>query len=243
MPPGSDVYAKATFIGRDDDSYALAVRALPLLEDRPKPRLLDLGCGTGGIAIAAASACGSLEAVAIDMSPDNVRLAHQAAAQHGLADRLEAVVGDYMEWRASPFDVIISNGVLHLIAGTDGALAAKLAGDLRPGGTLIVTMPVRSPGNWVRTLLRRIWSITPTSFDAAVVRIAGWLYPHFSPAALAARIPYLRVRPHRLYDPRLEQVLAAAGLIKIIDEPWPSASIAKFTHRLLGWRRTLSGAG
>jgi hypothetical protein len=127
-----------------------------------------------------------------------------------------------------PFDLIISDNVLHFIKSKDDALASRLASDLRPGGTLAATLPVESIGNSLRILLRRIWRTLPPGADRLAFALGRRIYPHFTPEALADRLPYLRGVPVRLVGPRL---------LDILDLLWHSPSAAKLGHHLLIWRR------
>lgn len=61
-----------------DEVLAIALQKLAL---RPGDRVLDLGCGTGAVAIAAATTAG--EVVAIDRRPEAVAYARNAAAGAG----------------------------------------------------------------------------------------------------------------------------------------------------------------
>jgi release factor glutamine methyltransferase len=59
--------------------------------------VLDVGTGSGCLAIALASHCPKVRVVAIDVSPEALELAHQNAKRHGLAERIRFLQGDLFE--------------------------------------------------------------------------------------------------------------------------------------------------
>jgi len=78
---------------------------------RPGQRLLDIGCGWGGLIIYAAQHFG-VEATGITLSKPQADLANQRIAQAGLEDRCRAVVQDYRELDDEPsFDALASIGM------------------------------------------------------------------------------------------------------------------------------------
>lgn len=74
-------------------------------------RVLDLGTGSGAIAIALAAERPDLRVVASDQSRNALEVAAANVARHGLGDRVELRAGDW--WAAvgdaPPFDVVVSN--------------------------------------------------------------------------------------------------------------------------------------
>jgi len=109
----------------------------PVLERLPASgRLLDVGCGHGLYANAAALRTPGLDVLGIDPSPDKVRWAQATVAGRPRirfrAERLEDVVED-------PFDAVAVLDVLYLVPR--GEWAAFLGGcreRLRPGGRLLL---------------------------------------------------------------------------------------------------------
>jgi len=72
---------------------------------------LDLGTGSGCLAIALAVHCPEAKIFATDISPEALDLARQNAARHNVLERLEFLLGDAFTAFTSPeaFDLIISN--------------------------------------------------------------------------------------------------------------------------------------
>ncbi len=113
---------------------AMCLRAL---ENRLRPRqaVLDLGAGTGILAIAAAK-LGAGRVLALDIDPQAVKAARENVALNGVRGVVEVREGTLPEGAPGRrFDLIVAN-----ISGlTIERLAANLAGALRQSGTLIVS--------------------------------------------------------------------------------------------------------
>jgi len=231
------IYEGLHFESRQDVAGTLAELALSFVSDHPQPRLLDLGCGTGAVSIAALTRRIDLTAVALDISPANVESTRAAAAKADVAHRLVIACADYMRWDGGPFDLIVSDGVLQLIEASDSDLGRRLAAHLLPGGRLIATMPFHCWANSLRILVRRIWRRLPAATDRLLMVTARRFYPNFSSEFLAERLPYLRITPVRLLNEQLVAEFDSHGLQLIERAPWPSASAAKLDHKLLIWKK------
>jgi ribosomal protein L11 methyltransferase len=112
---------------------------LEALEDavRPGDRVLDVGCGSGILAIAAAK-LGASEVYAVDIDPTCVRITSENAAANGVSIQSGAgTLGDAWPFAPPPsgFDVVAAN----IIAPAIIEMAADLHGTLRPGGILIAS--------------------------------------------------------------------------------------------------------
>lgn len=100
----------ATLVPRPETEL-LVVKALALLEGRGQKRLLDLGTGTGCIAISVLTENPTVQAVATDIAADALHAAQMNAETHGVARRLELREGAWFEplEPGESFDVIVSN--------------------------------------------------------------------------------------------------------------------------------------
>jgi ribosomal protein L11 methyltransferase len=96
-------------------------------------RVLDVGCGSGILAIAALK-LGAGEAFGIDTDPIAIEATTANAARNRLARRIRAREGS-LPTGAGPFDVVLAN----LIAGLLVPLAPLLRDELRPGGVLLAS--------------------------------------------------------------------------------------------------------
>ncbi|MFL5725783.1 MAG: 50S ribosomal protein L11 methyltransferase [Chloroflexota bacterium] len=103
-------------------------------------RVLDVGCGSGILVIAAAG-LGAACALAVDTDPIAVDSTTANVARNDLAGRVEAREGSLPTGEAAEargggqFGVVLAN----LIAGVLVPLAPLLRGELAPGGTLLAS--------------------------------------------------------------------------------------------------------
>jgi ribosomal protein L3 glutamine methyltransferase len=72
-------------------------------------RVLDIGTGSGCIAIAAAHYCRDVQVDATDISPEALAVAARNVAQHGLGNRVELFEADLFPPAARTYRVIVSN--------------------------------------------------------------------------------------------------------------------------------------
>ncbi len=92
------------------ETELLVETAIKLLAAKSAPRILDLGAGSGAIAVALAKEIPSAEIVAADISKDALEIALANARRHGVEKRTSFVAGDLFEAVAEmKFDAIVSN--------------------------------------------------------------------------------------------------------------------------------------
>src|SRR5207245_1689757 len=77
---------------------------------QPGMRLLDIGCGWGGMAVHAARHHG-VTAVGVTLSTRQAELAEKRVAEAGLTDRVEIRKQDYRDVADGPYDAISSIGM------------------------------------------------------------------------------------------------------------------------------------
>ncbi|MEE8393055.1 MAG: 50S ribosomal protein L11 methyltransferase [Rhodospirillales bacterium] len=102
-----------------------------LADDRRFGRVLDMGAGSGILAIAAARTWGA-KVIAADSDPKAVMVSAQNASLNGISDLVRAVesdgygAGEIVKGR--PFDLIASNILANPLISMAGDLSASLAG-------------------------------------------------------------------------------------------------------------------
>lgn len=107
--------------------------ALDFLHGRPDATVLDIGTGSGVIAIAIAVNAPRSRIVALDISKVSLEVAADNARRHGCADRIVLLQGDCfaaLEDQAQPFDLIVSNPPY--IAETELSALAPEVRDFEP---------------------------------------------------------------------------------------------------------------
>ena len=220
---------------RSDRMRDIVLEHVP--RDRPI-RLLDLGCGTGSLLFRLANALPAAELVGIDVSPPNI-----AAAQHRndaeFSGRLRFVVADYLAFRDPVFDVIVSDGVLHLISAATSALIAKLAADLKADGLLVCDMPYDCAYNRVLAAVRRVLRMIRSPITDTMILAAGRLLhsQQMDDDRLRERVQYMYVPPERMMDAPLVGALTAAGLRQTATHQNPSTSPSQLRHNVTVWTK------
>jgi cyclopropane-fatty-acyl-phospholipid synthase len=107
------------------------------LELRPGERLLDIGCGFGGLLIHAARQYG-VEGVGITTSRRHCERGNATIARLGLAGRIHLELRDHRTV-AGPFDKIVSVGMMeHLPRAEYGRYVDRIAGALAAQGLALV---------------------------------------------------------------------------------------------------------
>ena len=113
------------------------LQALEGVAHRRPRRVLDLGCGSAVLAMAAARLL-HVPVLAVDIEPWSVRVAAENAAMNGLRNLVRPRWGkgwDAPSIRAAaPFDLVFAN----ILARPLCRMAPRLARALRPGGTAIL---------------------------------------------------------------------------------------------------------
>ncbi|MEN4448942.1 class I SAM-dependent methyltransferase [Mycobacterium sp. SM3041] len=136
----------ATLEEAQENKYRLVFDKLRL---QPGDRLLDVGCGWGGMVRYAARH--GVQATGVTLSAEQAGWAQRAIADEGLADLARVVHGDYRDVREGNFDAVSSIGLTeHIGVANYPAYFRFLRDRLRPGGLLLnhcITRPHNRAGN------------------------------------------------------------------------------------------------
>lgn len=148
------LYSCAYFSRPEEDLDAAQKRKLDYLcrklRLRPGERLLDIGCGWGGLVIHAARECG-VEARGITLSREQADFAKERIRREGLDGRCSVEVCDYRDARdAAGFDKVVSVGMFeHVGKALLPVYFRKAWSLLKPGGVFlnhgIASNPLSSP--------------------------------------------------------------------------------------------------
>jgi SAM-dependent methyltransferase len=151
-------------------------------------RVLEVGCGTGGLLVAAARA--GIAITGVDIAARWLVAARRRLADEGLSVPLLAAVAEQLPWPDGEFDTVVADSVLEHLNEPAAALREWLR-VLRPGGRLIVW----SPNRYMLTTDPHLglWGL-------------GWLPRRWLPA-------YLQLRGRRAWPPRTLSAAAAARLV------------------------------
>jgi cyclopropane-fatty-acyl-phospholipid synthase len=135
-------YSCAYFAAPDDDLETAQERKLDYLcrklRLRPGERLLDIGCGWGGLLIYAAQHYG-VEADGITLSPHQAELARERIKQAGLERRCHINICDYREVnKPGSYDKLVSVSMVEHVGEAPLPTYFKCAWELlRPGGVFL----------------------------------------------------------------------------------------------------------
>jgi ribosomal protein L11 methyltransferase len=131
--------------------HATTRMCLERLEElvRPGDRLLDMGSGSGVLAIAAAK-LGAREVLALDVDPTAVTVARENVSVNGLSDVVnveEGSIESLLGRTGSLFDGVVMNIITEVIVEM---MERGLCSFLRPDGWLIASGIIASTGRQVR---------------------------------------------------------------------------------------------
>lgn len=119
----------------------------------PGQRVLDLGAGSGILAIAAAK-LGATDVEAVEIDPVAAAVCAENVTRNGVADRVKVRQGTIASEPAQPFDLILANITIRTLLELHELLGAQL----RRGGTAVLSgVLAERAGELLEVLLAHGW--------------------------------------------------------------------------------------
>jgi len=128
------VMAAGAFGSGEHETTASCLELLATLPDLAGARVLDLGSGTGILAIAALK-LGARSALCLDIDPVAVRTCELNCQLNGVLAQVEHVCGTLDQVPEDPFELILANIYGDILVAVAEALVARVG----PGGALLLS--------------------------------------------------------------------------------------------------------
>ena len=217
---------------------------------KPGMKVLDIGCGWGGMALYLHRTCG-VDVTGITLSEEQLKVARQRAADAGVSDHVRFELIDYRDM-AGPFDRIVSVGMFEHVGtahyraffnkcrqllAPDGVMLIHTIGRVDgPGITDAFTQKYIFPGGYIPALSEMIGGSEGTRLMVTDVEVLRLHY------GLTIREWYQRAMAHRadiiaLYDERFFRLWTfyLAGAATVFEH----GSMVNYQVQYVRDRRTL----
>jgi SAM-dependent methyltransferase len=160
----ADAWSGATYERIAETFAPIHDRIVTALAIAPGDRVLDVACGTGGVALRAARA--GADVVGVDISADQLAKARRAAEAEGLEIQLDEGDCQQLSYADASFDAVAS-AFGAVFAADHAATAAELARVCRPGGRLALTAWPKDEWSEVGTRAGRTFAEGPDAREWA----------------------------------------------------------------------------
>jgi cyclopropane-fatty-acyl-phospholipid synthase len=207
--------------------YDLICRKLGL---KPGQRLLDVGCGWGGMLIHAAEVYG-VEGVGVTLSEPQHDFAAKRVAEAGLGDRIEVRLQDYRDLRDRPYDAVSSIGMFeHVGVSQLGRYFDSIRGLVAPGGRFLNHAISRPPGR--------------ARFDRSSF-IARYVFPDGELQEVGAVTSAMQAHGFEVRDVeslREHYALTLRAWVANLEDNWDEAVALVGLNRARIWRLYMAGS-
>jgi precorrin-6B methylase 2 len=184
------------------------------LEVHPGDEVIDIGCGSGVLAIVAAK-LGAGRVIGVDSAPDVVAVASRNAERHGVADVVTFLQGDLLDPVGAEVkaDVIIGDvsGIPDAIAAESGWFPSRAGGG--PRGSELPIRMLRAARQRLRAGGRLLLPTGTLQDENAILRTARALYGRVTQLA-ERRIPL----PKALAETTAMVRLAAEKTVQLTEK-------------------------
>jgi len=149
-------------------THATTALCLDWLDAAPPEgrRVLDYGCGSGILAIAALL-LGADHATATDIDDQALTATRANAARNDVAERITMLAPE--ELADAPFDLVLAN----ILAAPLATLAPRLAGLTRSGGDIVLSGILASQAEEIRTAYEPWFDVAPAVAREEWIMISG----------------------------------------------------------------------
>jgi cyclopropane-fatty-acyl-phospholipid synthase len=210
--------------------YELIARKLDL---QPGIRLLDIGCGWGGMVMHAARHHG-VTAVGVTLSRRQAELAEKRLAEAGLGDKVEVRLQDYRDVDDGPYDVISSIGMFeHVGLEKVKEYFDKVHTLLRPQGRFLNHAIGRPPFKRARPQFARRGFIERYVFPDGELHEVGTIVSAIQQAGFEVR---------HLESLREHYALTLRAWVANLEADWDAAVAQAGLARARIWRLYMAGS-
>lgn len=231
----SMTYSCAIFESEDDsleqaqsNKYELVCRKLAL---KPGDRLLDIGCGWGGMAVHAAK-YHAVKVVGITVSRNQVEYAQQLVKDQGLDGQVAIRLQDYRDINDGPFDAVCSIGMFEHAGLTKRCgYFAKIHALLCVGGRLLNHAISRKPS--LKESLPHSGFVDRYVFPDGEAIEVGKVMSAIQKAGFEAR---------QMDSMREHYALTTRRWVKNLEKNWDQAVALSSLGKAKVWRFYLAGA-
>jgi len=170
-----DLLTRVMSFGRLD---TIRDKLIELAAPVPGEIVLDVGCGTGTLAIALHAKVGPGEMHAIDASPEMIEVAKEKSARQGSGVDCQVGLIEAIPFPDDSFDLVTSSLMLHHLPDElKPSGLAEIRRVLKPGGRFMamdLAMPSHSPLGHLRSILGRARGDGTVATLTPMLREAGF---------------------------------------------------------------------